>query len=484
MVLLVGSVFAGRYETAVAMLLLSTTVFALFHEEILKWQNLLAAIIAVILFIPLRRYTLAVNLPFQLEPYRVAILIVALLWFASLLIDPAVRLRRSILDAPLMIVVLIAFASIAVNTGRVTSQNLGSTALKSVTFLLSFAIVFHFITSTLDDLEGVQKVLKFLVGGGTVVAVGALIELWTGYNIFNSLPRLIPVLREINTAAAQQVEALNRGSYKRVFASAQHPIALGSLFVVLIPQAIYVARATKQRVWILCAAVLFIATFGTVSRTSMLGLIVVCAVFVAVRPRETLRYWPAILPLLAAVHFAMPGVLGTFYKSFFPKQGLVAEQADGQVGSSRVASLGPGLQVVNLHPVLGVGYGTRIPQGQPGANSFIVDDQWLSTAMETGALGVLAWVWLLTRFLRRIFRASRRAHGDEALLFTAIGASVVAYAVGMLTYDAFSFIQVTIVFFILLALGCVALRSASSGEQHPGLAAADRVPGDELVTVA
>jgi len=180
----------------------------------------------------------------------------------------------------------------------------------------------------------------------------------------------------------------------------------------------------------------------------------------------------------------MPGVLGTFYKSFFPKQGLVAEQADGQVGSSRVASLGPGLQVVNLHPVLGVGYGTRIPQGQPGANSFIVDDQWLSTAMETGALGVLAWVWLLTRFLRRIFRASRRAHGDEALLFTAIGASVVAYAVGMLTYDAFSFIQVTIVFFILLALGCVALRSASSGEQHPGLAAADRVPGDELVTVA
>ena len=40
-----------------------------------------------------------------------------------------------------------------------------------------------------------------------------------------------------------------------------------------------------------------------------------------------------------------------------------------------------------------------------------------------------------------------------------LAASVMAYAVGMLTFDAFAFIQVTFLFFMLLALGAAALRT-------------------------
>jgi len=40
---------------------------------------------------------------------------------------------------------------------------------------------------------------------------------------------------------------------------------------------------------------------------------------------------------------------------------------------------------------------------------------------------------------------------------------VTAFAVGMLTYDAFSFIQVTFVLFVLLALGAVTLRDGRAG---------------------
>jgi O-antigen ligase len=156
------------------------------------------------------------------------------------------------------------------------------------------------------------------------------------------------------------------------------------------------------------------------------------------------------------VHVVMPGMIGGVYKSFFPKEGLIAEQANASVGSSRVASLGPALDEVAQRPLLGGGLGSRIPIG-PGQNSFIVDDQWLSTAMETGLVGVAVWLAVFLIFIRRMGRAARADQGPRGWFFVGLTASATAFAVGMFTYDAFSFIQVTFVLFILLALGCVGL---------------------------
>jgi hypothetical protein len=211
----------------------------------------------------------------------------------------------------------------------------------------------------------------------------------------------------------------------------------------------------------LCA----IGALATASRTAIVMLVVVAAVYLCLRPRQTLRAWPALIPMVILVHFAVPGAMGGFYKSFFPKGGLIAEQGGAPVGSSRIASLGPGLHVVGLHPLYGVGYGSRILQDEAGANSFIVDDQWLSTGMETGILGVAAWLWLFVRFLRPTYRAARADRDADGWLYVGIAASVTAFAVGMLTFDALSFIQTTFMLFFLLGLGCVALslREAKAG---------------------
>jgi hypothetical protein len=107
--------------------------------------------------------------------------------------------------------------------------------------------------------------------------------------------------------------------------------------------------------------------------------------------------------------------------------------------------------------LVGAGYGSRILQDQANANSFIVDDQWLSTGMDTGILGVGVWAWLFIRFLRPTYRAARRDRGADGWLYAGIAASITAFAVGMLTFDAFSFIQTTFVLFFLLGLGSVAL---------------------------
>jgi hypothetical protein len=452
-----AEILMGRSPSkGIALTMIAASTALIYRISFVRWRTIVAAVVLVILFVPIRRYTLPAALPFQLEPYRLLIALIAVSWLAALLVDPRVQFRRTLIDAPLLCVLIVSMTSIAVNNQRIADAGVTGIATKALTFLFSFAVLFYLATSVIRRWVDIDFIAKVLVGGASVVACLALVELFTGFNVFNHLDRVIPVLRQTG-----ENTSLARGGRLRVYASSQHPIALGSMFALLIPVAIYLARVTRRRRWLVCVLLLAFGTLATVSRTGVLSLLVIALVYLVLRTRETIRLWPLVVPLLAAVHFAMPGLLGTFYYGFFPKGGLIAEQAEGPIGSSRVASFGPGLHEVGLRPLLGLGYGSRIPSGveQAGEGNFITDDQWLATGMETGLVGVAAWVWLFTRFLRKMFRAARRDTSDRGWLYTALAASGSAFAVGMATYDAFSFIQATFVLFILFALGSAAVAN-------------------------
>jgi O-antigen ligase len=186
-------------------------------------------------------------------------------------------------------------------------------------------------------------------------------------------------------------------------------------------------------------------------------LLVIVVIYYRLRPRHVKRLWPVLVPALVLIHVALPGTIGTIKSSFFPKGGLIAQQSSAEAGSGRVSSLGPGFTVFGDHPILGVGYGSRVVDG-PHPNAIIYDDQWLSTAVETGIIGVFAWVWLFVRFGRRLAKAARLDHSHRGWCLIAFQSAVVSYGVGMFFYDAFSFIQVTILMFIMLALGMVVLK--------------------------
>jgi MFS family permease len=116
-------------------------------------------------------------------------------------------------------------------------------------------------------------------------------------------------------------------------------------------------------------------------------------------------------------------------------------------------------------PLFGEGYGTRISGfDQPDRNAPILDDQWLNNALDVGFIGLAAWGWLMARAVRRLFRASRAAaHEDDDWLFAALAASVASFAVGMFVFDAFSFTQVTFIFWVLLGLSAALLRISEVG---------------------
>ena len=210
-------------------------------------------------------------------------------------------------------------------------------------------------------------------------------------------------------------------------------------------------------------------------------LIVVGLVYLWLRPREIVRLWPLLFPVLVVTHFAAPGTLGSLKQAFLPQGGLIGQQSTTEFGcdsSGRIADIGPTLAEVSQRPFLGHGFGTRVVTG-PEANACVLDNQWLGTLVDVGLLGTFAWLALFLVVLRRFGRLAKTDSSPDGWLLAAVVAASTAYAVGMLTFDALGFIQVTFLLFVLLAVGAGAalrLQRAGTAGSGRGLARAAEAP--------
>jgi O-antigen ligase len=144
-------------------------------------------------------------------------------------------------------------------------------------------------------------------------------------------------------------------------------------------------------------------------------------------------------------------------EQFFPHGGLIHEQSQhpGWRGGGRIADLPAAFDEFGERPLLGQGYASRQTGRERGTKvtATILDDQWLKTLLETGVVGTVAWLWLFLAYIRRLSREAKADRSDRGWLLVALASSVSAFAVGMFFFDAFSFIQVTFIVFILLGFG-------------------------------
>jgi polysaccharide biosynthesis protein PslJ len=435
---------------------------------VVRWETLVSAVVLVVLFVPIKRYKFVVDLPFDLELYRVVLALIVGLWILALLADRRVRLRGSFLDRPLLLYFAAILGSLLFNLSSLTRQDtrilrgayfareeLAGDVLKEILFLFSFVLMFYFIVSVIRGEEMILRVLKVLVGGGAVVALMGIVEARTGYNLFDHLRSVLPIL---SFEGALTDEGIARGGRLRTYASAQHPIALATMLVMILPFAVYLARTLRRPIWVVSAVVIGLGAIATVSRTSVTTLAVVAIVYLWLRPKDIKRLWPALLPALILVHFALPGAIGGIQGAFFPSQGLIADQTQfqGRVSGERV---GPVFDKLGENPVFGQGYGTRITETGYRQNAHVLDNEWLGTAAETGVLGVVAWVWFFARLIRRSGREAKSDPSPRGEFLVAAAAAISAFAVSMLTFDAFHFIQVTFVMYIIAALCACAMHT-------------------------
>src|SRR5205823_6028029 len=144
------------------------------------------------------------------------------------------------------------------------------------------------------------------------------------------------------------------------------PIALGAALVLIVPLAVYFGQKSGQRRWWLAALLLVVGAMASGSRTAVVMLAAQAVVFLWLKPKETKKLWPALVPALVVIHFALPGTIGGLKDSFFPKGGLIAQQSrlardyNPLLAGGRIRQIRPMLREASQRPLFGEGYGTRI----------------------------------------------------------------------------------------------------------------------------
>jgi hypothetical protein len=428
-----------------------------------SWTGALGLLVLVVWLVPIKSYRLPAHLPFNLELYRLLLIVFLLVWAASVLLGDK-PVTAAGLGKPVLVLACVGVLSVLANLRTIVNDGLQTQAVKSLSYFLSFLVVYVLVTSTVDSLAAVDLLVRVLVVGGAIVAVAALYESRRRYNVFQHLNTWVPFLDRTQDVANARI----RGGRLRVVASAQHPIALGAALVMAVPLALYLVSRARTRarslVWWAAALIVLTGAVATISRTVVLMAIGMVAVALLARRSVLFRYSPVLLALAVAIHFGSPGAVTHLYRAFFPHQGLSQSQEvrSGGVGSGRLADVAPGFRAWEQVPFFGHGLGTGVSAGTVGTGAIvdpntgapiIFDNQYLNSLVSIGAIGIIGVLWFVWGGALTLLGAARRRLDAAGDLMTACAASTVAFALGMFTFDAFSFVQATLVFFVIAALG-------------------------------
>ncbi|MFF0777208.1 O-antigen ligase family protein [Streptomyces sp. NPDC003720] len=299
---------------------------------------------------------------------------------------------------------------------------------------------------------------------GSVVAAIGFYDFFSGTNIADSVH--IPGLQ----TSVAQVSVMDRGAFTRPRATTAQPLEFGGMLAILLPFAVQQAFDPVRRHlhwtrrW---GPVLLIAGALplTVSRTSIIGLLLVALVMV---PRwKPARRWAAIGVMTASVavfKVLVPGLIGTItglFASF-----LSNSDSSTQARTVKYSAIVPYLEE---HPLFGRGFGTFTPD-----RYFFTDNQYMLTLAEMGALGLVAMLVLFVAGIHQggAVRRLARTEADRELGQAFFASSLVALVVSA-TFDSLSFPMFAGLFFLLLGAGGSLLgfvRGEAAGAAEPGAA--------------
>jgi O-antigen ligase len=236
-----------------------------------------------------------------------------------------------------------------------------------------------------------------------------------------------------------------RGGLNRVYSTTSQPIEFGAVIVMTIPFALHQARFSspeKRVVRGLQVAVLGLAAPLSVSRSAILGLIAVAIVLLPSWSKKERRAAYIFMAAGFAVFFVLVPSLITTLADLFVN---ISSDSSAQ---SRTKAITMSWSYISQHPWLGHGFSTFLPQ-----TYFFVDDQYVSSTIETGFIGLLALIMLFVTgwaVARKARRGSVDAEGRH--LAQCLAASVAAAAISFSDYDALAFSMATGLTF--LVLGC------------------------------
>ncbi len=422
----------------------------------LPW--LLAGFVAMLFFVPIDSTELKVSLPVGAQIDRFAIIGLVLAWLVLGGDQHAfLRTRRSKLYVGAAVAFLaLAVASLLLDVGRIVNINDFTLAEKRFGLLGSF-LVLSWFTLTALRFEDVRGFASYLIGLGSIMSIGILIERHTGTNLFYELSAtLLKPIASVAAAPTNIHPEFGTDGRVVVVGPTLHGLAATTMLMVTMPFALVRmfdvdrARAGWRKSWWLNAIALTLMLVGAASTDRKTALLVPIAVVLYLgiyRPHKVLRLAPiGAIALVGLVHFASPGALGTI---FTPSAGLSSSSTTHRVGD--FTDVAPD---VLARPILGRGYGTLNIEAP---NQFrINDDEYVDEIWQVGVLGLAAYLFMILAPILTARRAIRARDPAKSSLALAASAGCVAYLVVNALFDAMSFPQAPYMFFMVAAVTVIA----------------------------
>lgn len=292
-----------------------------------------------------------------------------------------------------------------------------------------------------------ERVLAWLAGAGSVVAVLGMIQYFTGINVASFIQ--IPGL----SAQSDFGEALSRSDLNRVVSTSTHPIELGVVMASLLPIAIHVGLRAKSLLGWVPTLTIGVATLMTVSRSGIVVAAVALVILIIGWPMRLRIVALLTVPVLGVVGpLVLPGLLGTI-------RSLFTNLEDDPSITGRTDDYELVARLVMEQPLFGRGLFTWVPMVYR-----TIDNQVLVLLLEIGILGFLAFLVVVVGAMIQGIRVRLR-HGDG--LVGNAGLSVTASLAGILTsyltFDALGFRQVAGLTFLLVGLSA-AVRNLSRSD--------------------
>ncbi len=334
---------------------------------------------------------------------ELVLLTVVVAWPAQMALRGRLAYRCTALDLPILVYAGVTLFLFFMRSGNV------SLAVEGARVYLEYLAWFFAGSNLLLN----RRQFDALTGGVVLVAV-----LVAAVGIFQQVTGV--------ETPAHWVDQAEGGIRTRVFSIVVSPNVLGSLLVIFImitAGRLLTSRFRWER-WLYLAALAAMTAcmVFTYSRGAWLALGLAGAVF-------SLMYSPRLLVPMAALFLAaaklVPGI-GTRLGYLFSTAYLASSQRAGRLALWQAA-----LDRFRQDPLFGTGFGTfggavaarRVP------GSFYVDNFYLKTLVESGLIGLLAFLWLLVSAFRCGYAAYKKIQdGSLKIMAAAILAGLVGIA--------------------------------------------------------
>lgn len=312
----------------------------------------------------------------------------------------------------------------------------------------------------LHSLEDIRRVLRALIWGGAFCGIVAGLQ----FKLKLDITRYLTILPgfSLNQATAADTNEAARNGLARVAGTASQPIELGVVAGMLLVLAVYLAMHDVERPrWqrylpVICIA---IAIPASVSRSAILAVgIAVGVLLVSLPAAQRLKGFAIGALGVAAVFVTAHGLIGTIANYF------LSGTSDPSV-AHRVNNYNLVEHLVQQTPWFGQGPDTYIVQNQV----FILDNEYLTTVIELGLVGLVALTFFLVWPGIAALVARRRTADPELRdLCAALAGASFAAVVCSATFDSLSFpMFVNVQALIAGLVGAVWLLVEKEGEARP-----------------